>query len=469
MTCAACNVVSAGRRKGVVAVLALGVLVVLVIVTGVMATQGFMEVKKGDSLRQANQARMSAEGGLAYMSTALREVRLPHDVDSSTLLPSLQAALAQELAGASSSGVTMTLTGQSLTVSGFHLPDGDFECVFTQDTSSTPPSAVMTVTGTCGEFTRRVAVTFACVGKRSAIFDFGVASRGKIVITGSAEITGVNSAGEACVLSTREQPVAIMAGGSATISGDLYVTGEDVDYVYLKGGGISIGGSSDINEIFGSHVFLGTQEPDFPPINTAQFASLAVNTVDASTDLNGTTTFNNIRIAAGTNPSFAAGTVINGIIYVESPNIVTFTGHSTINGMIATEDTPSNLADCQLEFKGTASLPGTEALPDTPEFSAVKQHTGTAILAPSFGVTMRGATNSINGLIAADKLEFIGNSNISGDVTGSIIGLKDNEMSLSGNSTIRIARPEDGNELPAGFDHPYGLVVQASSYSEPVP
>lgn len=32
----------------------------------------------------------------------------------------------------------------------------------------------------------------------------------------------------------------------------------------------------------------------------------------------------------------------------------------------------------------------------------------------------RGASNSINGLIAADKLAFLGNSNISGDIAGSI-------------------------------------------------
>ena len=463
------NWMSDGRRRGVAAILALGVLVILVVLTAAMAAQGFMEMKKSDSLRRANQARMAAEGGLGYMTAVLREVHLPSDVSEATFLTELQAALETELAGMNDSGVAVTRYGQTLSVSEIALPDGAFSCAVGMDTSANPPSACLTVTGRCDEFTRRTAVTFACVGKRSAVFDFGVASRGKIVINGSAEITGVNDSGEACVLSTREQPVAIAAGGHAMISGDLYVTGEDVDYVYIKGGGISIGGSSDISEIFDEHVFLGTEEPDFPEINTAQYLPLAVHLVDASTDLSGTQTFNNIRIAAGTDPHFAAGTVLNGVVYVESPNVVTFTGQTTINGMIVTEDATGNLADCQIEFKGTASAPGVDALPDTEEFAEIKKHTGTVILAPSFGITMRGATNSINGLIAADQVNFIGNSNISGDLTGSIIGLKDNEMSLTGNSTIRIARPDDENSLPAGFEHPYGLVPQAGTYSEPVP
>jgi len=89
------------------------------------------------------------------------------------------------------------------------------------------------------------------------------------------------------------------------------------------------------------------------------------------------------------------------------------------------------------------------------------------ILAPGFGVSFRGSSNSINGLIAADRLSFLGNSNISGDVAGSIIGLSDYELNLKGNATIRISRP-DSASLPAGFKHPFGLEPQAGTYTEPV-
>ena len=155
-------------------------------------------------------------------------------------------------------------------------------------------------------------------------------------------------------------------------------------------------------------------------------------------------------------------------MYIEAPNIVTFAGQATINGMIVTEDASTgNIADCQIDFRGTSSAPGVQALPDISEFKEIKTHTGTVILAPSFGVSFRGASNSINGLIAADKLAFLGNSNISGDVSGSIIGLKDNELNLQGNATIRISRP-NASSLPAGFEHPFGLEPQAGTYTEPL-
>ncbi len=456
-------------RKGVASILALAVLTILVAISATMATQSFLEFRKSDSLSRATQARLSAESGMAYMTKVVRDIRLSNDVDATTFMDEFHTALSELLAPMSNAGVTVTKVGQTVQVSEVELPNVCFSCEFTLDTSADPPSTRMTVTGRSGDFVRQTAVTYACVGKRSSVFDFGVASRGKIVISGSASLLGVNGAYEASVLSTREHPVAIEAGGHAFIDGDLYVTGDDVDYVYLKGGGLSIGGTSDYDEILNDHVYVGTQEPDFPEIDTDQFIPLAVNLIDSSTNLNGGNTYSNIRIAAGTDPHFPSDTVINGVMYVEAPNCVTFAAQTTINGLVVTEDgAGTDIDDCQIDFRGASSAPGVEALPDTSEFAAIKTHTGTVILAPGFGVSFRGSSNSINGLIAADRLSFLGNSNISGDVAGSIIGLSDYELNLKGNATIRISRPDSGS-LPAGFKHPFGLEPQADTYSEPVP
>jgi len=448
--------------------MALAAMIILVVISVAMATQGFLELRKSDTLSRVMRAQLSAESGMAYMTQVLRQVRLSNDVDASTFMDELQVALGDLVVSESSSGLTVTRVGQVLRVSEIQLPKVCFSSEFAMDTSVNPPSARLTVTGRDGNFVRRVAVTYACVGKRSPVFDFGVASRGKIIISGSASLLGKNSPSEASVLSTRGEPMAIEAGGSAFIDGDLYVTGDDVDYVYLKGGGISIGGTSDYNEILNDHVYLGTEEPDFPEIDTDQFIPLATNLVDSGTDLSGGNTFDNIRIAAGTNPHFPSDTVINGIMYIEAPNYVTFAGQTTINGLIVTEDSSgADIDDCQIDFRGASSAPGVQALPDTSEFAEIKTHTGTVILAPGFGVSFRGASNSINGLIAADRLSFLGNSSISGDVAGSIIGLSDYELNLKGNATIHISRP-DSSLLPAGFKHSFGLELQAGTYSEPV-
>lgn len=468
MSYAAHNQLHDFGRKGVASILALAALVLLAVISATMATQGFLEFRKSDSLSRATQARLSAESGMAYMTQVVRQVRLSNDVNASTFMDEFHAALSELLAPMSNSGVTVTKVGQTVRVSEIELPDVCFSSEFTLDVSANPPSTRMTVMGRSGDFVRQTAVTYACVGKRSSVFDFGVASRGKIVISGNASLLGVNDTSEASVLSTRDEPVAIEAGGSAVIEGDLYVTGSEVDYVYLKGGGLTIGGTSDYDQILNDHVYLGTQEPDFPEIDTDQFIPLAVNLIDSSTDLNGGSTFNNIRIAAGTNPHFPSDTIINGVMYIEAPNIVTFAAQTTINGLVVTEDASgSDIDDCQIDFRGCSSAPGVAALPDTSEFAAIKTHTGTVILAPGFGVSFRGSSNSINGLIAADRLSFLGNSNISGNIAGSIIGLSDYELNLKGNATIRISRP-DSSFLPAGFEHPFGLEPQAGTYSEPL-
>ena len=46
-------------------------------------------------------------------------------------------------------------------------------------------------------------------------------------------------------------------------------------------------------------------------------------------------------LALGTNPTFASDVVINGVIFVEAPNVVTFSGKVTINGLVAATNSGS--------------------------------------------------------------------------------------------------------------------------------
>jgi Tfp pilus assembly protein PilX len=452
------------RRAGLATVLALMFLVILASLAVAMANASFLELRQGSNCADGVTARMSAESGLTYMVLRLQDFRVPPNTQPAGFFTLLKARVANRMQNTNAT-VVDTATGFAVTT--INMSDLSFSHTFTL-LNQQPPACRMVVTGRKGLAVRHVAVTMVCVPKREAAFDFGVASKGRITISGSAAIVGQTDADEASILSTLEEPMAIEAGGHAIVSGDLYVTDKDLDSVLLKGNGLSIGGSSDPQDILANHVFLGTKDPGFPEVNTSPLAPLATHTVDSTTDFNGAKTFTNIRIKAGTNPSFGSNTVINGIVYVEYPNVVTFTGGVTINGFIATQDAPSAMFDnCQIDFKGHTSVPGVSALPNTPEFAGVRAAAGTAIVAPGFGVTFRGATNSINGVIAADQLSFRGNSTISGDMTGSIIGLKSRDLTLSGNTTIRIKR-QDSSVVPAGFSHSMGLSVLSESYEEPV-
>ncbi len=118
-----------------------------------------------------------------------------------------------------------------------------------------------------------------------------------------------------------------------------------------------------------------------------------------------------------------------------------------------------------LDFKGQVTAPGVNALDATEEFAAIKALQGTIVLAPGFGVEMHGSVNSINGTIAADQFSFLGNSNISGEIAGTIIGLSSKDLVMSGNATILINKATD-NAAPAGFIHYKGISVIKNTYSE---
>ena len=457
-----------GRRRETGAALVLGLVFVALAASLAVAfaTSSALELRKSANSADGAQAQLAAESGLTYYQYLLRDVRFDPGVTAETLLDGLQSSLGEKLSQMDENTQPMfTRVGNTLSISPISLAQGAFSAQFTVSDGD-PLTCYLTVTGSKGGAARRTRLLASCVPRRSAVFDYGVACRGAIVVSGSALLEGVNEAGEASILSTREEPVAIEAGGHAEISGDLFVTGSDLNYVLLKGS-VSIGGTDDIEEILSDHVCLGTQDPEFPELDIDPIAALATTTVNADTDFSGTTTFNNIRVEAGTDPSFASGTVINGVLVIEAPNKVTFSGSCTINGIIVTEPAEgASIDDCQIDFRGSSSIPGVSALEDTEEWADVKAFTGSVILAPGFGLTFRGNTNAVNGAIAADQLSFSGASGVEGTFTGAILGLANTELSLQGNTTIRINREGDVG-LAAGFKHPKGLDFDPDSYVEP--
>ena len=179
----------------------------------------------------------------------------------------------------------------------------------------------------------------------------------------------------------------------------------------------------------------------------------------------------NLRIAAGTDPRFTSDMTVKGVLYVEAPNTVRFTGGVTIEGIIVTEeDTTQPLATCQLIFRGHVTAPGVDALPDgDPNFTEIKQHRGTVILAPGFSVDFSGNTGPINGIVVGDTLSFSGNSSMAGDLGTGIVALTDAGITISGSAEIRV-KPMDEDLIPAGFkpQPQLGLSAVARSYTETV-
>jgi type IV pilus assembly protein PilX len=457
------------RRRGVAYVFALLFLILLTALSTALYSSASLSLRQGANLREQMSARAAAEGGLNYMLYALGDVSMPASTSIDSLIPNLESALNTTLGQTPNlNGSDVSSTGISVVVPPISLGTGTFQCTFSLMTPEQPGQQRLRlrVEGTSGQASHTVSVVMTTTERRASIFDYGIASRGKILISGSAVVDGMNSPDEATVLSMSSEPVAIEAGGHATVGGDLYVTSDNEGAVRLYGN-LTVGGTSDLEEIMYEHVHTAVDEPEFPEIDVSPFVAMTTSVIDSDTDLNGTSlVFTNARVAANTNPDFRNTTVINGVLYIESPNVVTFHAGTTIKAIIVTEEDPlGEMAENQIDFRGHVIAPGVDALPDTPEFAAVKQESGSVILAPGFGVTFRGCTNSVNGVIAADQFSFLGASDISGDLTGSVLGLKDLPVKLAGNASIRINRL-DSHDTPGGFVLPLGLMTVPDTYLE---
>jgi hypothetical protein len=442
--------------------LALLFLALLCTLSIVLFAQTNKELRKSENLRDAADARLAAESGMQLMLYHLQQIDLPGDTTDTTLLANVYEVLAQRLNGTGNlAGATIQNNSEALFVPDIAMDDGGSFCAWIDSVAES--RCRVKVVGSAHGLSRCLAMELRLAPKLSGVFEYGLASQGQIQIGGSTSIVGVNDPSEASVFSaTTSYPDAIHVTGDAVeISGDLFLVGSS-DYAVLTGSP-SIGGTSD-PDLIQEHVHCGIRPPGFPEPDVAPLAALATNVVDASTDTSGSgQVFDNIRIAAGTDPVFGGDAVVNGVVYVEAPNIVKFAGNAILNAIIVTEDSDQPLSACQITFAGTVEANGVEALPETPEFSAVREQTGTFIVAPGFGVNFQGAANVIQGSIAADQIAFSGNSG--GTIKGTLIGLADLPMSLEGHVSILVDKSGLDDD-PAGFVKRMGLYPAPDSYQE---
>ena len=285
-------------------------------------------------------------------------------------------------------------------------------------------------------------------------------------------VNGANHPNEARILSILDHEDAICLHGNVTIGGELIIDGEvvvggalfltdDDAAASVHGNSATVGGATGEDAILEN--VRRVPEPEFPEVDTTPFAALATGDhLDESSDYD-QPVYNNIYIEAGADPEFGDGVVINGIVYIEAPNKVTFKGDCTINGLIVTE-AGGDFDDCQLVFKSRVNAPGVDALPDDdPQFAEIKQHGGTFLLAPGFGVEFQGNASVVSGSIAADRIELKGNSDLT--IKGFILGLTERELKLNGNTSITIDT-SDIDSTPAGLLLPLKLTPDPDTYVE---
>jgi len=441
-------------RVGAAYVLALLLLAIFSTLALAITTQATVGLRQSSNCREAMNAQMAAESGLAFMLDVLRDLTLPPETTDQTMITNLGERLAARLDDTPNLASGAVMRSSVVSVPAITWRGGNFQCTFSPVGDG---RCRLRVTGTMKDASRTISIDLSLVNETKGVFGYGIASRGKIGAWGTSELKGPL---EPNVLSILDQAEAIELCGNTTVAGELHLS-DPAATVGIRGNSVTVHGATGRDEILENHVHR-VAEPEFPAINTEPLASLVPLTdLEPSSNYNGDT-YSNIRIRSGSHPDFGNDVVLNGIVYIEAPNKVTFKNNCTIKGMIITEDGSSyGLDSCQLIFKSKVTCLGVETLPE--EFSSVKEHTGTFILAPGFAVEFRGQVNTINGTIAADRFDFRANCNLT--IKGFVLGLSDHAMTFHGNNSVTIDT-SNADRTPAGLLVPKQLVPVQGTYRE---
>jgi Tfp pilus assembly protein PilX len=316
-------------------------------------------------------------------------------------------------------------------------------------------------TGGNDPITRTIKVDFNIEPYEHPIFNFGLATKGPLNYTGNPTTNGAAEAWEADIyIESSGSANALSVAGNTNFHGDIMIGNPAANASF--GADVLIDGDQGQTAI-DNHVHIGVDPVDFPEPDTARFSPYATGiTIDSSTDLSSIPNpLVNATIAAGTDPNFPKGVNIQGILLIESPNVVTFTSNVALQGIIVGEgDVTADPATDRIDFMGNFS---SGPYPPGAEFDAIRQEEGSSIVAPGFAASFQGNFSTLEGVVALSGVTFSGNVNAM--IKGTIINYSDIPMTVEGNATMNFDRA-DSTKVPAGFDTLRVLTYNPSSYDE---
>jgi len=433
-----------------------------------MLTMSSTNVQVADNHCKTNRAFESAQSGLEVMRYWLGRVAMPGTTSPSDRFNTLSYLVSSDM-GSSGLYAEHTYNDDGYPVS-LNLGEVAINSEAAQSFSASIQKTTdldilqMDIAGNADSaISRTIRVNYSFGTREHNVFDYGVATKGPLSLSGNIDMNGATVAVEADVyIESNSQNEALSIIGNSQIAGDVQITNPDA-YVTLQGGQAGIGGETGDDAL--DHVTIGSEPSEFPLPLTGYFEQYVQNVFDPDEeDTSADNTYENIRIPGGTNPHFSGNVTLNGIIFIETPNVVTFSGNVDITGIIIGDgDMNDNSGTNQLTFLGNVSSSSVESLPETSQFDGIRDETGTFLMAPGFTASFGGSFDTLNGAIAANGINFFGNAG--GTINGSILNYSDTPMTFSGNSDLTFNR-SGITEVPAGFGPEIILHYISDSYSE---
>jgi len=448
------------KRSGAALIIAMVFVLIFSVLAVSMAAISGSNMQIAENHRKADCTRACAESGLEIIRYWLGRVYMPGTTQPNDRFSYLAGFLQNDLAANGISNIPATYdAGNSTVAIGSVLLRSSPAQYFAAQIQTTANIDIlqMDITGSAGGLDRTIRVNYNFGTRTHTVFDYGVATKGPLNLKGNIDMNGANVALDAGVyIESPDEPCALSIIGNSSIAGDVHITNPDAT-VTLQGGQASIGGETGQDAI-DNHVNFNAPATEFPVPNPDYFEHYVQNTYDPNNVL---AEYENVRIPADTNPSFPA-VILKGVVFIETPNVVKFTGNTTITGIIVGDgDLDDNSGTNQIIFTGTVdSYPVTD-LPE--EFGTLRDETGTFLMAPGFAASFGGNFTTLNGAIAANGISFSGNAG--GTIDGSVLNYSDTPMELSGNADLFFNR-SGTDEMPAGFGPEIILYYVPESYSE---
>ncbi len=459
------------RRRGMTSVLAMLYLVLFstLAVGFYAATNTASQVTANDE--HVTRAFLAAESGMDFMRYQLAHVHILPNTAPSMVIDQLYSDLQHELNGTGNlGGYTIARTGNTITIPGdpggsVKLDPGG-ESTFRATITDWAGEIVVKIDGRHGTgdiASRSITMDFTRQQLSTSIFNYAVASKGQIVVS-KGELTsvpGVDPAVAAIMSASRTVGAVTVTGG--LVGGDISVLKPDLSE-NLPGGaavvtGGSVGGSSVSSNILKEHVHP-VDPPEFPTIDPTVYKQYATNS------FTGAKTQKNILIKAGTNPKFNANDTVQGIMYIESPNQVTFNGDFKLQGFIVMESSGST--NDTLEFSGNLTM---SPLPASSQFDPLRATSGVAILAPNAAVSMTGSSGgNVKGNIIVKRYSFSGSSNLEID-QGTLMTLdpNDNSCVINTSKSVKFSAPGATNQPKLGLSYSTYYSPNPGTYQEVTP
>ena len=454
---------SRSRSHGLTSIIALMYLMLIsTLAVGFYAmTTISAQVSKNDDA--GARAYMAAQSGMDFVRRQLAHVDVPPNAPSAidVYYPNLQGLLN----GTGNLGTqTIRRDGSFIYVpgnaDGYIKLDPEGDARFRATIQDSDGDITVKVDGFYGASNakRSIVMDFSRKQRTSSIFDFAVASQGQVQMDrGEVNAVDPRESSLATIYSARTSGDAIKVTGGI-IGGKLNV----LNTATLSVTGGKVDGTSIPGNIIASHTTFMDEAPDFPAIDPTVFKQYAVNTFNGMPKKGPPP--QNILIKKNTNPKFNANDTIQGIMYIESPNVVTFNGNFNLQGIIVMEKSASTTD--ALVFKGGFSQSSVPT--NDPAFENVSKLTGVSILAPGAAVTMSGNTNStLTGNVIVDTFHNNGSADIQID-RGSLLALSANSKSIwFDGKTVKFTATGAGNAPNKGITYSAYYMADPTTWTEP--